>query len=328
MTRSLGLMLLTACSSGAVRDDTASSASLGDVTGSSGNSNATAWSGGDATGSSTGDDSASSTTPMGTTSTSATTDDSVTSTSDTTGPGAQSCAEDESACNAWFLAPGAMEWEALTIGGPAALAPSGSVLAAFDIEASQVGFVITADEVVRVDLATRAWVSKVAFDALFDEVNVAVESAYSIPAYWANMPGAPESIALVGIDVAFIYEYDQGADAFEFDQAVTLGAEWNGPDAPPEGSVREMWLDVTNGQGWVDANISRACPDADGPVGPYIAVVTDEVQILDAGYCFAFFPPVDYAAFAPTGRPGAPPVERIGGIAYNETLGLVVFASE
>ncbi len=47
------------------------------------------------------------------------------------------CPDDPAACNAWFLAPGTDAWQAVTIGGPAALAPSSRVVAAFDT-ASQV----------------------------------------------------------------------------------------------------------------------------------------------------------------------------------------------
>lgn len=324
----LGLMLVVACSSGAERDDRGSSASLGEAE-SGPASNATAWTSGEDSTSSSGTATASSISASSTTSPEATTDDSDSLTStggDTTGSVALSCADDESACNAWFLSPGAMQWEALTIGGPAALAPAGPVRAAFDIEASMIGFLVTDDELVRVDLSTRAWLSKTAIDDQFSEVNVQVESAYSIPAHWANMPGAPESIALAGTDVAFLYEYDEAADSFAFDQAVPLGDSWNGPAAPQAGTVREMWLDVTNADGWLDANASRVCPGADGPIGPYMAVLTDRVFVLDAGYCFEFFPPIDFDMFPPLARPGVPAVDRIGGIVYNETRGLVVFA--
>lgn len=332
--RSLGPLasiLVAACSSGAERDDRGSSASLGEASDGSG-SNATQWSGGDPT-STTGDPSASGTTPADTTaddpSAPTSTDDpsAPTSTDDTTGGPPLSCAEDDAACNAWFLPPGATQWEAVVLGGPAALAPSGVVLAAFDIEAPQLGFVVTSDEVVRVDLAARTWESKESFADLFGEVNVDVVSAYSVPAYWGNAPpGAPESVAFTGTDVAFLYRYDEAADTFEFDQAVGFGDEWSEPGAPAGASVREMWLDVTNAEGWIDADASRICSAAEGPIGPYMAIITDEVHVLDGGYCFEFFPAVDYAAFTPTGYAGTPAVDRIGGALYNEATGLTVFA--
>jgi len=317
-------LVAVACSSGDGRGNTGSSLSIGDATGESATGGTGSMTGVDTTASlSDGTDSATSA-PDDATGTSA---DSDPSSDGSSGPGPTSCAEDEAACDAWFLPRDAAQWEAVTIGGPVALAPGGPVLAAFDIEEPRIGFVLTADELVRVDLEQRTWVSKTTIADRFPELNVEIFSAYSVPAYWAGMPGAPEGVTIGGSDVAFLYEYDAASDTFAFDQSTVFGNEWDDPGAPVRTDVREMWLDLTNDEGWADHDVSEICPDAQGPVGPHIAVVTDgAVQVLDAGYCFAFFPPVDIAAFAPMGLPGAPPAERIGGVAYNETTGLVVFA--
>lgn len=326
------LVLLLACSSGGARDGTATGLSVGETTGDSA-SGATAWvtetdgptssSGGTVGMTSTTD-------PTDPTDTNPTTGVDPDSTGDgSTGPGPVSCADDEAACDAWFLPRGATQWEAVDIGGPAALAPSGPVLAAFDIEAERIGFLVTADELVRVDLDARTWVSKTAIDERFPEVNVEVRTAYSIPAHWAGMPGAPEGITLTGSDVAFLYEYDADTDVFSFDLSTVFGAEWNGPAAPPGDQLREMWLDVTNDEGWAQGDVGEVCMGAQGPVVPYTGVLTNtEVYVLESGYCFAFFPPVGLDEFIPTSLAGAPPADRIGGIAYNESTGLVVFAAD
>jgi hypothetical protein len=322
--RHLLLVLLggLACAAGSSRETHGTSLSIGDTTG------GTVTEGTASSGAS--DPSVSTTTvgtDDGTASTNADSTGEVDASSDGGSTGApQSCADDVAACDAWFLPRGASAWEAVTIGGPAALAPNGSVLAAFDIEADHVAFLITADELVRVDLDGRSWISKTSLGDTLPEINVDVFGAYSIPAYQGGMPGAPESITITGSDVAFLYNYAAGT--FTFDQSTVFGDEWNGPAAPAKSSVREMWLDLTNDDGWVGNDVSEICA-ASGPVGPYVGVVTDaQVYIEDAGYCFDFFPAVDYSAFGPFGLPAAPPVDRMGGIAYNETTGLVVFASD
>lgn len=316
MRRSVVALLgCIACAAGSSRDTGATSLSIGDAgTGSA--TGSTGSTGGSATSTTSVDAESSATTSVDATS-------SVDSSSDegtTTAP-PTSCAADESACDAWFLPRGASAWEAVTIGGPAALAPSGPVLAAFDIEASHDGFLVTADELVRVDLDQRTWVSKTMLADRFPELNVEVFGAYSIP-------GAPESITLTGTDVAFLYNYDAGSDTFTFDLSTVFGEEWNGPAAPDETTVRELWLDLTNDDGWCTNDVSEICMNGSGPVGPHIGVVTDtQVYVEDAGYCFDFFPPVAYAAYGPFALAGAPAADRIGGIAYNETTGLVVFAA-
>jgi hypothetical protein len=303
-----------ACAAGSSRNTGATSLSIGD------------GSDGSATGSTGSTDGVTSTTSGEAESTAATSVDATSgidgsSDEGTTTAPPVSCADDESACDAWFLPRGASAWEAVTIGGPAALAPNGPVLAAFDIEAEHIAFLITADELVHVDLDQRAWVSKTMIADRLPELNIDVFAAYSIP-------GSPESVTITGSDVAFLYNYDAGADSFAFDQSTVFGAEWNGPAAPDETKVREMWLDLTNADGWCTNDVSEICNNGSGPVGPHVAVVTDtEVYVEDAGYCFDFFPPVAYAAYGPFALTGAPAADRIGGIAYNETTGLVVFAA-
>lgn len=322
-------VVTVACSSGGTGGTNASSLSIGEG-GSEGGSQTTASTGGASASATVSasegvDSGGSSDASVGTSSDA----DSDATDGGSTGPAPASCDEDPEACNAWFLPRGASQWEAVTIGGPASLVPDGPVLAAFDIEAPRIAFVVTASEVARVDLERRTWLSKTTTAELFAEVDVDIAAAYSIPAYWGGMPGAPESVAIVGSDVAFLYDYDVAGQSFAFDQATALVGAWDGPGAPALAEVREMWLDVTNDDGWASQDVSVACPGAVGPVGPYVGIVTDDaVQVLDAGYCFDFFPPVAFANFEPMSLAGAPTPDRVGGITYNESTGLVVFAAD
>lgn len=319
-------LALAACSSGAGRDEGDPSASIGETTGGGMTGPATNWTSADGTGSDS-SDATTGTSVVPTTTASSTTTADDTSGDGTTGTDA-TCAEDPAACDAWFLPRNADAWEAVTIGGPAALAPSSPVLAAFDIEAEQVGFVITATEVIRVDLEQRTWLMKTNVGDTFPDIDVPVIAAWSIPAYWDQMLDA-EGIAITGVDVAFIYTYGAANMTFDFDQATAFGAEWGSANAPDPSTMRDLWIDVTNDEGWVTNALSEACDGADGPVGPHVAVVTDtSVHIDEGGVCFEFFEPVPYAQFTPFGLPGAPAANEIGGALYSEGLGLVVFAGD
>jgi hypothetical protein len=319
----LALIVSVGCSSGAARMETGTSLSVGEGEGSSSAGGGTA----SASEPSTGLDSVSGPSSTGPDGTGMPTSSSDGGSEDGTGEPPLSCARDSAACDAWFLPRGATAWEPITIGGPAALAPSSAVLAAFDIEAERIAYVITVDEVIEVDLEQRRWVSKASRDDRFPEITAPVLSAYSIPAYWGTEPDSPESVTLAGSDVAFTYTYAGGTFSYEVTNA--FGPEWSEPGAPVGTEVRDMWLDLTNDDGWADADLSQACPGVRGPVGPYVAVLTaDQAQVLDVGSCFDFFSAEPYAAFTPLGFDGAPPGDRVGGAAYNETTGLVVFAGE
>lgn len=321
LRRGLAVALsLTGCSAGRGRVDTGTSVGVDDATGTGGTTSA-----GDAD-----TDGGSAEAGPDTTSADSAEVTGTDATSDGSSDGtALPCDQDLASCDAWFLPRSAEAWEAVRIGGPAALAPSSPVLAAFDIEAERIAFVVTIDEVIEVDLESRAWVAKTSLADRFPEINAPVLSAYSIPAYWGGMPGAPEGITIAGSDVAFLYEYDAGNDTFTYDQSTVFGTEWDAPGAPAGADVRAMWLDVTNADGWVDNDLSELCDTGSGPVGPYLAVVTDEqIHAMDVGTCSGFFPGVPYGQFAATALDGAPPSDRIGGAAYNETTGLVVFAGE
>jgi hypothetical protein len=318
-------LLVAACSSGAGRDDTDPSASIGETTGGGMTGPATNWTSADGTGTGTEGDVTTDATVDPSASTSATTSVDDTTEGDSTGAPA-TCADDPALCEAWFLPREADAWEAVVIGGPAALGPSSPVLAAFDIEAEQLGFVVTATEVIQVDLVQRAWTMKTDFADTFPDVDVPVVTAWSIPAYWDQQQNV-ESIAFTGLDVAFFYSYDEGS--FDFVEASAFGAEWSTPNAPDPAAMRDLWVDLTNDDGWVTNALDEVCDGAEGPVGPHIAIVTDtSVHVDEAGYCFQFFDPVPYAAFAPFALPGAPAASEVGGALYSETLGLVVFAGE
>ena len=244
---------------------------------------------------------------------------------DTTGgPPPMSCRDDPGACDAWVLPPGGAAWEAITIGGPAALAPAGDVLAAFDIEAPERAYVLSASDVSILDLATRSWTTKLSFDDTFPQVGTdALKAGYSVPPSMAD--STHESVTLASADTAYIYTYDISAEAFAFEEATVFGAGWELPEAPMGADLRAMWVDLANADGWVDDQQATPCGAA-SPIGPNLPVLAGtRVHVLEAGTCFEFFAPVDYEDFAPFQLPGAPDPTLVGAAAFSTTQGLWLF---
>ncbi|MBV1857610.1 MAG: hypothetical protein KUG77_04300 [Nannocystaceae bacterium] len=241
-----------------------------------------------------------------------------------------SCAEDVAACDAWVLAPGAGAWEPIAIGGPAPLAPTGEVVAAFDVEAPQLAYVLSATDVSVLDMTTRSWVSKLDFAATFPNVgDDPLLTAYSIPGHWTASFGGDanlEGLTLLSATTVYLYEHNIEAETFTFQEAVSFRQSWHEANAPTKSQLRAGWLDVTNAHDWVTGSPAILC-DADATeTGPYTSVIAStQVHISESGICFDFFPPVTYAAFPPTSLPGAPAVGIVGAAAYSETEGLWLF---
>ncbi|MBL4684895.1 MAG: hypothetical protein JKY37_09925 [Nannocystaceae bacterium] len=240
------------------------------------------------------------------------------------------CADDLAACDAWVLAPDTGVWNPITIGGPTPLAPTGEVLAAFDIEAPQLVYVLSATDVSVLDLETQSWITKLDFAATFPNIgDDPLLAAYSIPGHWgAKFEGDAniEGITMVSSTTVYIYRYDIEAETFTFGEASAFADSWFTPNAPPQGQLRAGWLDVTNAHDWATGSPEALCGAAATETGPHVPIIAaNQVHIVDAGSCFEFYAPEAYATFVPTGLPGAPDVGIVGAGAYSETQGLWLF---
>lgn len=240
------------------------------------------------------------------------------------------CADDLAACDAWVLAPDTGAWSPITIGGPAPLAPSGEVLAAFDIEAPQLVYVLSATDVSILDLETQSWITKLDFGATFPNIgDDPLLAAYSIPGHWGAQFGGDaniEGITMVSSTTVYIYRYDIEAETFTFGEASAFAESWFTPNAPPQGQLSAGWLDVTNAHGWATGSPEALCGAAATETGPHVPIIAaNQVHIVDAGSCFEFYAPETYASFVPTSLPGAPDVGIVGAGAYSETQGLWLF---
>ncbi len=242
--------------------------------------------------------------------------------------GAVSCADDPTACTAWILPQGDTQWQPVALDTDSNLAPTGTVRAAFRVEANNEGYVLTDTHVYVVDLITRQWESSAGRDTLFAEVGADVlTGAYAVPAHHGGDPTLG-SVTLFSPSNIYIYEYDIVTGGFTFVQALSdYGPAWLDAAAPDPADIRGAWLDVTNEPGWYTADINALC-GIDGEPGPYAAFVGDSaVHLSDAGYCFEFDTPQPYSTFLPFSYANAPAIDRIGGVLYSEVAGLWVFAA-
>lgn len=314
-TLAIAIAALLGCASGSEQEST-SAASLGD-----GGSTAIASTGTDPT--TTAPEPTAATTAMA--DSGGSTEDPADSGSTTAPPA--SCDDDPAACTAWILTPGSGQWVAEALDVDSTLAPTEPVRAAFDVESELEGIVITDTRVHVVDLASRLWVrSENRSEALPELGDDEILVAYSVPAYWGEMfGGAPglEGVTLLSATTVYIYAYEIDTQTFTFDSSTTdFGPAWGAPAAPSRMAMQAAWLDVTNAEGWAQGDIMQLCGVA-GELGPYAAVLSEgNVHVSDSGYCFEFFDPVPYPAFAPFELPGAPESAVAGAALYNETMGL------
>lgn len=244
------------------------------------------------------------------------------------GDGAVSCEDDPTACTAWILPQGDTEWQPVALDAESNLAPTGTVRAAFRIEANNEGFVVTDTHVYVVDLVTRQWESSAARDTVFPDVGGdALTSAYAVPAYHGGSDPNTGSVTLLSPTNIYIYEYDAPTSEFTFSQALSdYGPSWLDAAAPDPMDIRGSWVDVSNDPGWFSADIGALC-NIDGEPGPYSGYVGDaSVHLADAGYCFEFDTPQPYSNFLPFSYVNAPAIDQIGAVLYSEVAGLWVFA--
>ncbi len=243
------------------------------------------------------------------------------------------CDEDPAACTAWRLPAGAGQWEAEALDAESSLAPTEVVRAAFDVEGTLEGMVLTDSRLHVVDLDSGQWVrSENRAEILPDLGDDEIRGAYSVPAYWGAMFGGDANVEGIGFFSAttvYQYGYEIDSQTFVFDSSMTMfGENWDAPDAPEPAAIRSTWLDVTNDPGWFTADIMTLC-GAMGEPGPYVGFVAgSDVHVSDAGYCFEFDAPVPMMDFEPFGLPGAPGAGDVGASLYSETTGLWVFRGE
>lgn len=157
-------------------------------------------------------------------------------------------------CRYWTLDGG---WTSQRIDGLPA-----DIVAAFDIEETDVAYVLSESELFRLNLVTRELenvgdLTPVVVGLEFDSIL----SAFSIPAAHVGRPDGEDVFQIVGL-VDGVPNFSSGnyaAGTF----TIEVQEDFDIPDFD-EASLRAQWLDINNTQGW--APTSAQCPDQDRPV--------------------------------------------------------------
>lgn len=232
------------------------------------------------------------------------------------------CVEDPSMCNAWLLPPGATEWSGWRLtGGPA------DVQAAWGIEAppSRVWVLSFGLHVfdpaclTGTGPATGCWLESGDRSRFLDE-NITEELHWGI-----SIPRTFTGTSNQFLDASsseFSHRFQRGVFTGGVGRVFREDVvPFTDPQAPPSiESVRAGFGRVGDTDDWVSAACSIAPPkDYVAYLGP------TSVHVFSAdGSCWVAATP--YASFPPFALPGAPPLERIEGAAYDVSLGLLLLA--
>jgi hypothetical protein len=240
-------------------------------------------------------------------------------------PPETSCETDVDLCDAWILPPGAAAWQPRALDPASSFAPGGPVVAAFEVAQTRQGYVITESTYHVLDLVAGEWVGEGQLTNVMPEAAMhgGLNAAFSIS---TDAPDHDETITLFAADGTYwVYELASATASFTLVATGMNRPGWEGPNSPAFAEIRGYWVDLDNAQGWAEGDIERLCGMA-GPLVPHgVATTSSQVYVQDGGYCFDFFPPQPFAAFAPFALPDAPPPTAIGAALFGEADGLWIF---
>jgi len=196
----------------------------------------------------------------------------------------------------WRLQQGADEWTVFDGGDrESRFAPAEPVVAAFDIEHSNVAFILTATALHTLHLdsdrqgdASPVWVDnrplgEVAGGGLADSD---LRAAHSDP---ESSPD--DDVAVVGLDgespVIWRSRYDFDAGSFEAFEAEPV--DWSSEEAPAVADLVAAWRDNYNAREWLDGEPPCGQSPND-EFGAYVGYLTGErVHLHDIWYCPEYF---------------------------------------
>jgi hypothetical protein len=235
------------------------------------------------------------------------------------------CEQDPATCEYWVLPTNEKQWQRVPVDPNGKFGPTTTVLAAIALPPQQEIYVLTADTYHVFSTPTRTWVGAGERAAIFPQMA-------GLPLFHATglTTQPPDTIVtIVAGTEAFSYNFVAVNKTFEFvAQKPCCGEDWTGPNAPDPYSVRDGYSRLGDPDGWINANPQALCGlDEPQPLYGYnLSVGEGRVYPQDIGYCFDFYPPVEYLQFTPFTFPGAPPNELVGGVEYLD--GLWIFRGE
>jgi hypothetical protein len=243
-------------------------------------------------------------------------------------PPQEDCENNVDFCDTWFLRPGTNVWEARRLDPDSPHAPRATVVAAFDIEQTGVGYVLTADTYHELDLGNEQWMAAGPLVDIMQEAQQygSLRSAFSQPGDSIY----DQAMVLVAADGHWeSYGYTILGNSFTHLMEGFIddppGTGWSGPNAPPVNEVTALWLDMENSQGWVMGNVLALCGAGDLLSSHMMVLSANEAHTVEVGWCFDFFPPTPIDQYPPFTYPLAPPPADIGAGLYNEAEGLWIF---
>ena len=239
---------------------------------------------------------------------------------------------DEGACSIWVLSPRSDQWSAYPLDVSGSVnTPLGTIKAAWDIEDSDIGFVLTQNGYHELRLSALTWSPARPLSDLLLSVDAPLEHAAfadSIPASHTNSNFETITINLVdagGTKRIWMLKYLLNSRRFErrlpdrfIGEAHIWREEHSDEYSPNPAFVRAAWTDLENDRYLLDVNPQEYC--GSGPVTSnlYTALMTtDSIHLLEVGHCFDFTPSVPLAG-SPLDLPNAPNFDDVGAAFWHQ----------
>lgn len=237
-------------------------------------------------------------------------------------PPPEDCETNVDACDTWLLRPGTVAWEARRTFYDSPHAPAALALAAFDIDESNEGYVLTQSTYHVMDLVAGEWVGS---GPLVDVMPAVAAYGGLVAAYSVHNVGRQETATLLAADGHYwIYVYSSVGPVFTFYQEGVSRPGWEGPYSPAFADMKDNFVDLQDAEGWYAGGVMALCGFGED-YGFAPMVTTSGVSVQEIGSCFDFYPPQTYESFAPFGYASAPPHAAVGAMLYNDVGGLWVF---
>ncbi|MDC0715915.1 hypothetical protein [Nannocystis bainbridge] len=242
--------------------------------------------------------------------------------------GADACFDDPTSCAYWYFDEVQLGWERIALPQPPPRhAPAAPAIAAFDLHTHDQIFVLTATTYHVLRGSDGSWLASGPLADVFPGLPFPLLQSYAV-----YQPDFDNYIVYaVGDPIARLYSFAVVPDGFMTEYATEDACcgsftQLVNPGTPA--AVRDLFIDLTPPFSWVGGQFYATCVDELLPLTQYAAWVTPtDVFVQDLAFCFEMVAQSPIAQFPPFAAPGAPPGERIGGVAM---LGerLYVFAGE
>lgn len=238
--------------------------------------------------------------------------------------GPEECVEDRSSCVYWMFDPdGQVFWQRVALPQPPPEhAPTGPVIAAFDLPADGRIVALTSDTF-HVLSGAGTWDASGPIAGMLPGLPFPILQAFAVAE-----PGGGHTVYASGDQAAWLYAFDPGALTGAFLAEGSCCDSFTPTVQPPSpAAVRDVYIDLDAPFPWIPEGLP-ACDDPDYTLTSHVVWATPSaLYFQDAGMCFTMQYSLELGQFPPFAAVAAPPGAYIGGLAL---LGerLYVFAGE